>query len=65
MYTGFLTHLVGEVQVNTERAIRHALQERLALVLVINKVIRGWTLVQGRAAICPQTGCLMRTIGRG
>lgn len=34
-----LTHLdTLSKQVNTERSIRHALQERLPIVLVINKV---------------------------
>ena len=30
---------VHNVQVNTERAIRHVIQERLPIVVVINKVI--------------------------
>ncbi len=36
--TVFLLGLFGNVQVNTERSIRHAMQERLPIVVVINKV---------------------------
>lgn len=35
----FLFTIFGDKQVNTERAIRHAIQERLPIVVVINKVI--------------------------
>lgn len=31
--------LFSDEQVNTERAIRHAIQERLPIVVVINKVV--------------------------
>lgn len=46
MWLGFVAFILSMVikfydfdqQVNTERAIRHAIQERLPIVVVINKV---------------------------
>lgn len=39
MHGGINENVFYNLQVNTERAIRHAIQERLPIVVVINKVI--------------------------
>lgn len=38
MHSGINENVFYNLQVNTERAIRHAIQERLPIVVVINKV---------------------------
>ena len=43
-------------QVNTERSIRHAMQERLPIVVVINKVSGFFTCIFDTMCFCPFLG---------
>lgn len=43
--------ILYESQVNTERAIRHAIQERLPIVVVVNKVNIHFLMLKSRACI--------------